>query len=166
MIHSTLRDQNRSFCCQGNDNITLSKFFDDMRLLRPLRSLGSLRLWRSLRFLMAVKSSSNQSASKFWFFEAKEAVEVMEASNVILSVEVIEATEIFETTFNLKVLEMNKLMAKFTIFWCFEKKIFLNRMMEFQVKFCHLSRLGLWRTEMLFSTKSKDHKSKFRISWM
>ena len=27
MIYSTLRDQNRSFCCQVNGNIMLSKFF-------------------------------------------------------------------------------------------------------------------------------------------
>ena len=68
MIHSTLRDQDRSFCCQVNSNIMLSKCFDDMRLLRPLRLLRSLRLYRSLRllrFLMAGKSSSNQSASSF-----------------------------------------------------------------------------------------------------
>ena len=45
-------------------------------------------------------------------------------------------------------------------------KIFLNWMMEFQVKFCHLSGLRLWRTGMFFSTKSKDHKSNFRISGM
>ena len=65
-----------------------------------------------------------------------------------------------------KVLEINKLMAKITLFWCFEKKIFLNRMMEFQVKFCLHSGLRLWRTGMLFSTKSKGLKSNFRISWM
>ena len=47
---------------------------------------------------MARKSSSNQSASRFWFFEAKEAVEVMEASDVIMSIEVIEATEVLKTT--------------------------------------------------------------------
>ena len=39
-------------------------------------------------------------------------------------------------------------------------------MMEFQVKFCLHSGLRLWRTDMLLSTKSKCHKSKFRISWM
>ena len=27
MSHSTLGDQDRSFCCQGNSNIMLSKFF-------------------------------------------------------------------------------------------------------------------------------------------
>ena len=32
------------------------------------------------------------------FFEAKEAVEVIEASDVIMSDEVIEATEVFRTT--------------------------------------------------------------------
>ena len=35
-----------------------------------------------------------------------------------------------------------------------------------QVKFCHHSGQRLWRTGMLFSTKSKGHKSNFRISWM
>ena len=39
-------------------------------------------------------------------------------------------------------------------------------MMEYQVKFCHHSGPRLWRTRMLFSTKSKGHKSNFRISWM
>ena len=34
----------------------------------------------------------------FWLFEAKEAVEVIEASDVIMSVEVIGATEVFKTT--------------------------------------------------------------------
>ena len=32
------------------------------------------------------------------FFQTKEAVEVIEGSDVIMSVEVIEATEIFKTT--------------------------------------------------------------------
>ena len=34
----------------------------------------------------------------FLFFEAKKAVEVIEASEVIMSVEIIEASEIFRTT--------------------------------------------------------------------
>ena len=38
--------------------------------------------------------------------------------------------------------------------------------MEYQVKFCHHSGPRLWRTRMLFSTKSKGHKSNVRISWM
>ena len=58
------------------------------------------------------------------------------------------------------------LMARIILFWCFEKKIFLSRRMEFQVKFCHHSELRLWRTRMFFSTKSKCHKSNVRISWM
>ena len=49
------------------------------------------------------------------------------------------------------------------MFW---KRIFLNRMMEYQVKFCHHSGPRLWRTRMLFSTKSKGHKSNVHISWM
>ena len=94
-------------------------------------------------------------------FEAKEAVEVIEASDVIMPVEVIEATEALKTT---QVLEINMLLAEITLFSCFEKNIFLNRMMEFQVKFCHHSGLRLWRTEMLFLTKSKGHKSNVRLS--
>ena len=98
MIHSTLRHQDWSFCCQVIGNIIFIKFFDEMRLLRPLRSLRLLRSLRPLRFLMAGKSPTNQSVSSFWFFEAKEAVEVIEASDVTMSVEVIKATEVFKTT--------------------------------------------------------------------
>ena len=44
------------------------------------------------------ESLCNQSVSSFCFFEAKEAVEVIEASDVTMSVEVIKATEVFKTT--------------------------------------------------------------------
>ena len=57
----------------------------------------------------------------FWFLEAKEAVEVIEASDVIRSVEVIEATEVFRTT---QILEINNIVARITLFRCFEKKKF------------------------------------------
>ena len=66
MIHSTLRDQDWSFCCQVIGNIILSKFFNEMRLLRPLRPPRSLRLLRSLRplrFLMPGKSLNMPIAS-------------------------------------------------------------------------------------------------------
>ena len=59
MIHSTMRDQGRSFCCQVNGNIMLSKCFDKMKPLRPLRSLRLSRSLRLLRFLIAGKSPSN-----------------------------------------------------------------------------------------------------------
>ena len=39
----------------------------------------------------------------FLFFEAKEAVEVIEASDVTMPVEVIEASEVFRTTQTLKI---------------------------------------------------------------
>ena len=65
------------------------------RLLRPLRLLRSLR---PLRFLMPGKSLSMYTACCFYFFEAKEAVKVIEASDVVMSVEVIEATKVFRTT--------------------------------------------------------------------
>ena len=88
------------FGARNDPTIRISNFFDEMRLSRSLRLLRLLRLLRSLRllrFLMRRKSSNNQSASIFWFFEAKEAVEVIEASDVIVSVEAIEATEVFKT---------------------------------------------------------------------
>ena len=47
------------------------------------------------------------------FLEAKESVEVIEASNVIMSVEVIEATEVFRSTFSLIT---NNLKARITLF--------------------------------------------------
>jgi hypothetical protein len=64
-------------------------FFDEMRLSRSLRLL---------RFLLPGKSRSMLSGSSFLFFEAKEAVEVIEASDEIMSDEVIEATEVVRTT--------------------------------------------------------------------
>jgi hypothetical protein len=78
-----------------------------------------------------------------------------------MSDEVIEATEVFKTT---SMLAINKLMAKIIFFWCLEKKN-LNRMMEFQMKFCHHSELRLWRTEMLLLTKSKGHNSNGHCQW-
>ena len=49
----------------------------------------------------------------FLFLEANEAVEVIEASDVIMSVEVIEATEVFRTT---ESLEINNIKARITLF--------------------------------------------------
>ena len=54
----------------------------------------------------------------FLIFKAKEAVEVIEASDIIMSVEFIEATEVFITA---QILKINYLMAKITLafgpFW-------------------------------------------------
>ena len=66
----------------------------------------------------------------FLFLETKEAVEVTEASEVIMSVEglkVIEASEVFRTTQSLKI---NTIKDRITLFWCFEKEIFLNKTPE------------------------------------
>ena len=49
----------------------------------------------------------------FLFLEAKEAVEVIDASDVITSVEVIEATKFFRTTQSLKI---NNIKARITLF--------------------------------------------------
>ena len=64
----------------------------------------------------------------FLFLGAKEAVEVIEASDVIRFVEVIEATEVFRTT---QILKINNIVAIMTLFRCFEKKFFLNNLIEF-----------------------------------
>ena len=73
-----------------------------------------------------------------------------------MSIEVIKTSEIFRTT---QGFEINKLMAKVSLFCCFEKQFLLNRIMKFQVKFCNPSELRLWRTGMLLLTNSKGHKS-------
>ena len=65
----------------------------------------------------------------FDFFEAKEAVEVIEASDVIMSVEVIGAADVLKTTY---ILEINKLMTRITLFWCFEKEKILTKWWNFK----------------------------------
>ena len=62
------------------------------------------------------------------FLEAKEAIEVIEASDVIRTIEIIEATEVFRTT---QILKSNKKVARITLFRCFRKKQFLNKLMQF-----------------------------------
>jgi hypothetical protein len=37
-IHFTLRDQDRSFCCQVNGNIILSKCFDKNEAVEPIEA--------------------------------------------------------------------------------------------------------------------------------
>ena len=76
-------------------------------MLRLLRSL------RPLRFLKPGNLSECIVHAVFLFLEAKEAVEVIEASDVIMSVEVIEATEVFRTT---ESLEINNIKARITSF--------------------------------------------------
>ncbi len=57
-----------------------------------------LRSLMLLRFLLPEKSQYVRCKQFLIFFEAKEAVEVIEASDVIMSDEVIEATEAVRTT--------------------------------------------------------------------
>ena len=64
----------------------------------------------------------------FLFLEAKEAVEVIEASDFIRSVEVIEATEVFKTT---QILKINNIMARIPLSIWFFLNVFLNRHLEF-----------------------------------
>ena len=69
--------------------------------------------------------SRNQSVCKvhaiFSSLEAKEAVEVIEASDFIMSVEVNEATEVFRT---IQILKINYIMTRFALFLCFETNFF------------------------------------------
>ena len=55
-------------------------------------------------------------------------MEVIEASDVIMSAEVIEATEVIRTT---QILEINNTIARITLFRCFEKQIVIKRLLEF-----------------------------------
>ena len=64
----------------------------------------------------------------FLFFEAKEAVQVIEASDVIMSFEVIEATKVFRTT---QILKIKNLMAKPPYFDVLRKKKFLINSLNF-----------------------------------
>ena len=52
-----------------------------------------------------------------------DTIRVIEASDVIRTVEVIEATEVFRTT---QILKINNIVARITLFRCFEKKIFFE----------------------------------------
>ena len=72
------------------------------------------------RATCTVYSRSAQTSHK-WIecTNAKEAIEVIEVTEVITSVEVIETAEFFRTT---QGFEINKLMAKISLFCCFEKK--------------------------------------------
>ena len=54
-----------------------------------------------------------KECKQFLIFEAKETVEVIEASAVIMSVEVMKATKVFKTTLTLGI---NKLLGKITFF--------------------------------------------------
>ena len=54
----------------------------------------------------------------FWFFEGKDAVEVIEATDVIMSVEIIETHEVFKTT---QGFEIKKFMAKISLVCCCKK---------------------------------------------
>ena len=83
-----------------------------MRLLRLLRLLRPLR---PLRFLMQKNHSVCKVHAIFLSLEAKEAVEVIEASDVIVSVEVNEATEVFRTTQSLKINDINARITNFDV---------------------------------------------------
>ena len=79
--------------------------------------------------------SNNQDQEVFW---EKRAVEAVEASKVAEDTEVNEAAEVskawkitFEDCRVIQVLEFSNLRTKITLFWWFEKNIFLQNHVEF-----------------------------------
>ena len=81
--------------------------------MRPLRLARLLRSLRPLRFLMPGKHSLWKLQAIFLFLEATKAVEVIEVSDGIMSIEVIETTEVLRTTQSLKI---NNIKARITLF--------------------------------------------------
>ena len=84
--------------------------------------------------------SNNQDQEVFW---EKRAVEAVEASKVAEVTEVNEAAEVskawkitFEDCRVIQVLEFSNLRTKITLFWWFEKNIFLQNHVEFLHLFC------------------------------
>ena len=97
------------FDARVDGNIKISKFFDEIWLWFSLRPFKLLRLLRSLR-LLRILMLWYVKCKHFLIFEAKEAVEVFEVSDVIMFDEVIEAK-------NLRSLKSCKrLMARITSF--------------------------------------------------
>ena len=129
--------------------------------LRPLRLMSLLKSLRPLRFLIPGKSLSMLSACCLWFLEDKKTVEFIEASDIIMPVEVIDATEVFRTTHILKINNLTWQNHLILMFW---KKEFFEYPPGILVKFCPPSELRLWRTGMLLLTKSKGHTSNFHYS--
>ena len=85
------------------------------------------------------------------------------ASDVIRSVEVIEATEVFRTT---QILKINNIVSRITIFGCFEKIFFLNKLMEFYWNFAISQNWGcggqgcyFWPNPRVISKKSAIQNS-------
>ena len=64
-------------------------------------------------FLKAGNPSVCKMHAVFLILEAKEAAEVTEASDIIMSVQVIEVTEVFRST---EGLEINNIKARITLF--------------------------------------------------
>ena len=74
-----------------------------------------------------------------------------------MSIEVIEATEVFRTT---QILKIDNLIPYLDVF----RKIFFKQTPGILVKFCHPSDLRLWRAGMLLLTKTTGHMSNVHYS--
>ena len=121
MIQPTLSDQNRSFWCQGWLKHQIHSLFGKNEAEKIIETTEVVEVIEAAEDPDAMDITQCVKCKQFLIFEAKEAVEVIEASAVIMSVEVIRATKVFKTTLTLGI---NKLLAKITFFWCFDKKNF------------------------------------------
>ena len=71
-----------------------------------------------------------------WALEAVEASKVAEAAEVNEAAEVSKAWKITTEDFRVvQVLEFFNLRTNIALFWCFEKKIFFDRIMKTHVEF-------------------------------
>ena len=93
----------------------------------------------------------------FLFSGAKEAVEVIEVSDVIMSTE-FKAAKVFRTT---QILTIINILARVTFILIFEKKTLFKYAPGISVKFCPPAKVRLWRTGMLLLIKSKGNASNF-----
>ena len=80
-----------------------------------------------------------------WTLEAVEASELTEATEVNDAGEVSKAWKITTVDFRVfQVLEFNNFRTNITLFWCFEKKIFLTESWKLMLNFSTFSVGGRW----------------------
>ena len=104
---------------------------------------GCLGHWGHCGYLCQGYCSVCKVQAVSGFFEAKNAVEVIEASDVITSGDVTEATDGFTTT---QALEIDKLLARITSFWKTNKLKALNNF------FIHQNLFKYWLSLLHFAT--------------
>ena len=121
MLHPTLRDQDMSFWCQIWWKYHALQFFWWNEAVEVIEATEAVEVIEATEVSDARKITQYVPCMLFliWGFEASE---------VIMSVEVNEATNIFETT---QILKIKNLMAKSTYCDVLRKKYFFNKFQEF-----------------------------------